>query len=62
MIADSGSPPPGVGQLMNVANAGSVDLLVTQHPARSDGPASGGGTRYVCTASGFGQIANCTLH
>ncbi len=61
-IADSGPAVLRTAQMVNVAGAGSDDLPGSTQAVRFEGTATRIGVRYICTPSGFGQIANCTPH
>jgi hypothetical protein len=60
-VSGNGSSVPVAGQMMNVASAGPADPLAAEQPSRSDSPAARSNAHYICTPSGFGQIANCSL-
>jgi hypothetical protein len=59
-ITDSGLPVLRAAQMAAVAGAGSADLSTSAQPVRFEGTSTRVGVRYICTPSGFGQIANCT--
>ena len=58
-IADSGLPVLRTAQMVAFASAGSADMPASAQPVRFEGTSTWVGVRYICTPSGFGQIANC---